>query len=277
MEENNKNNDISNSKQENKIINDTNDINIDNEKEKVKEKDTFKLPKIQKEHIPLQLNKTNHSKYEKDTFLTSKKIEKEKLRISNEYISNLSNENKLIFDLLKQKINVTKNKNPSREKIYKSNNNLIAYMNEAALYRNSHFRKREVKNLKKVKISSLITTPTNTYKKINKDKNNLSCTKKTIDTRLFQEMYNNNYFRRLRTIDKKGIKHDTFDHIPSNWRKNRNCALKYKFNKNKDSIDVVAEVLQNIGHKIKVSFDVFKNETEDNFNDFMYDNEKIDF
>jgi len=133
MEENNKNNDISNSKQENKIINDTNDINIDNEKEKVKEKDTFKLPKIQKEHIPLQLNKTNHSKYEKDTFLTSKNIEKEKLRISNEYISNLSNENKLIFDLLKQKINVTKNKNPSREKIYKSNNNLIAYMNEAAL------------------------------------------------------------------------------------------------------------------------------------------------
>ena len=274
MEENNKNNDISNSKQENKIINDTNDINIDNEKEKVKEKDTFKLPKIQKEHIPLQLNKTNHSKYEKDTFLTSKNIEKEKLRISNEYISNLSNENKLIFDLLKQKINISK---PSPEKIYKSNNNLMAYMNEATVYRNSHFRKREVKNLRKVKISSLITTPINTYKKISKDKNNLSVNKKTIDSRLFEDLYKNNNFRRLRTIDKKGIKHDTFDHIPSNWRKNRNCALKYKFNKNKDSIDVVSSVLQDLGQKIKVSFDVFKNETENNFDDFMYDNEKIDF
>ena len=30
------------------------------------------INQIQKEHIPLQLNKTNHSKYEKDTFLTSK-------------------------------------------------------------------------------------------------------------------------------------------------------------------------------------------------------------
>jgi hypothetical protein len=149
-------------------------------------------------------------------------------------------------------------------------------MNKASLYKNSLFRKREVKNLKKVKISSLITTPTNTYKKINKDKNNLSCNKKTIDSRLFQDINNNN-LRRLRTIDKKGIKHDTFDHIPSNWRKNRNCALKFKYNKNKDSIDVVASVLQKLGHKIKVSFDVFKSETEDNFNDFMYDNDKIDF
>jgi hypothetical protein len=271
----NKNNDISSSKQENKTVNNNNDItdNIDNEKEKEKEK--LKLPKIQKEHIPFQLNKTNH-KYEKDTFLTSKNIEKEKLRISNDFISNLNNENKLIFDLLKQKINISKNKNPSQEKVYKSNNNLIAYMNEAALYKNSHFRKREVKNLRKVKISSLITTPTNTYKKINKDKNNLSCNKKTIDTRFFQDIYNND-LRRLRTIEKKGIKHDTFDSIPSNWRKNRNCALKYKYNKNKDSIDVVASVLQDLGHKIKVSFDIFKNETENNFNDFMYDNEKIDF
>ena len=42
---------------------------------------------------------------------------------------------------------------------------------------------------------------------------------------------------------------------------------------------MVAEVLQNIGQKIKVSFDVFENETEDNFNDLMYDNDnkKIDF
>lgn len=58
MEENNKNNDISNSKQENKVINNTNDINIDKEKEKEKgkEKDKFKLPKIQKKHISLQLN-----------------------------------------------------------------------------------------------------------------------------------------------------------------------------------------------------------------------------
>ena len=74
----------------------------------------------------------------------------------------------------------------------------------------------------------------------------------------------------MRTIDKKGIKHDTFDYIPCNWRKNRN-------NKNKDSIDVVVAVLQNIGHKKKVLFDIFNNETEDNFNDFMHDNEKIDF
>ena len=216
-------------------------------------------------------------KYEKDIFLTSKNIDKEKLRISNDYISNLSNENKLISDLLKQKINISKNKNPSQEKVHKINNNLIAYMNEATLYKNSHFRKREVKNLRKVKINSLITTSTNIYKKINKDKNNLSCNKKTIDTKLFENLYNNNNLRRLRTIDKKGVKHDTFDNIPSNWRKNRNCALKYKYNKNKDSIDVVAAVLQNLGQKIKVSFDVFKNETEDNFNDFMYDNEKIDF
>ena len=43
-------------------------------------------------------------------------------------------------------------------------------MNEATLYRNSHFRKREVKNLKKVKISYLITTPTNAYKKLIKIK-----------------------------------------------------------------------------------------------------------
>jgi len=271
----NKNNDISISKQENKAVNVNNDIidNIDTEKDKGKEKEKLKLPKIKKEHIPLQLNKTNH-KYEKDTFLTSKNMEKEKLRISNDYISNLSNENRLIFDLLKQKINISK---PSPEKVYKSNNNLMAYMNEATVYRNSHFRKREVKNLRKVKISSLITTPINTYKKISKDKNNLSVNKKTIDSRLFEDLYKNNNFRRLRTIDKKGIKHDTFDHIPSNWRKNRNCALKYKFNKNKDSIDVVASVLQDLGQKIKVSFDVFKNETENNFDDFMYDNEKIDF
>jgi hypothetical protein len=114
----NKNNDISSSKQENKTVNNNNDItdNIDNEKEKEKEK--LKLPKIQKEHIPFQLNKTNH-KYEKDTFLTSKNIEKEKLRISNDYISNLSKENKLIFDLLKQKINITKNKNLHKKKYTK--------------------------------------------------------------------------------------------------------------------------------------------------------------
>ena len=56
-----------------------------------------------------------------------------------------------------------------------------------------------------------------------------------------------------------------------------NCALKYRYDKNKKNINVVNALLKNINSRIKATFDGFKNETDDLFNDMLNNKEKLTF
>ena len=79
----------------------------------------------------------------------------------------------------------------------------------------------------------------------------------------------NNKTKRFKTLDKKNIKNDISNYINSNWRKNFNCSLKYKYNKNKKSIDEVTLKIEKIDQQVKKTFDIFKNETDEIFDKAM--------
>lgn len=249
-------------------------------------KDKLSLPKIKKELIPLQLSKINSYKKDKiqrakldfETFLTSRKMEK--------YLYNSNNEDKIIYKLLKEKIDINSNRNYNSINQNKSSKRLKTEINEETLNQNTIFRRREAKELREVKVRKLLTN-SRTYKNRNKikslylkdddiDKNNGN-NGNNLNIKLYQELNDRNKSKRFKTLEKKSEKdEDSIEYYPNN-KKKINCALKYRYDKNKKSINVVNALLQNINSRIQATFDGFKNETDDLFNDMLNNKEKLTF
>jgi len=245
-------------------------------------KEKLSLPKIKKELIPLQLSKINSykrdknqkSKFDFETFLTSRKLDK--------YLYNSNNEDKIIYKLLKEKIDINNNRNNCINQ-NKSSKRLKTEINEETLNQNTIFRKREAKELKEVKVRKLLTN-SRTYKNRNKmkslylnddnkDKNNGN----NLYIKLYQpDLNDTNKSKRFKTLEKKSEKDDSIEYYPNN-KKKINCALKYRYDKNKKNINVVNALLKNINSRIKATFDGFKNETDDLFNDMLNNKEKLTF
>ena len=237
------------------------------------------LPKINRESKNIQINsifqdiknschyvKCNVPKINKNnpTFLTFKKIEAGKINIYklNNYIPN---ENNLVFKLLKEKIEVN-NKRHKVHQTYKNlRNKLNMYIDDASLYKNSHFIHREKKNIKQVKLGKLFISSN-----LNKSKYNLDSDRNedTIDFRIYKNIYEDKPIR-FRSLDKRYINNEKSDYYPSNWRKNLNCGLKYQYNKNKESIDNITLKIQTIDNIVKETFDGFKNEADDIFKEVV--------
>ena len=92
-----------------------------------------------------------------------------------------------------------------------------------------------------------------------------------------QELNDNNKSKRYKTIEKKSENDDeSIEYYPNN-KKKINCALKYRYDKNKKNINVINSILQNINNRIKATYDGFKNETDDLFNDMLNNKEKLTF
>lgn len=255
MEKNtNKNSEIS-------IFQDDNSFN--NEKEKLI------LPIIGKELIPnqnkVQINelfKNGKNKLNNPTFLTLRTLEEEKI--------NLYKSNNIIYKLLKEKIEI----NPTNESFHnfqenqklRSNNKLNIYINEPSLLKDSHSKYEEKKELKKIKVGKVFKL-SNSFND-NDDDNIKLNKKKTIDLRINNNIYENNYYpRRLISLDKKYNKN--LDYAKSNWKQKLNCALIYRYNKNKESIDEVTSKINNMDNKVKAYFDGFKNETDIIFDEVL--------
>ena len=90
-----------------------------------------------------------------------------------------------------------------------------------------------------------------------------------------QELNDTNKSKRFKTIEKKSEKDDeSIEYYPNN-KKKINCALKYRYDKNKKNIKIINVLLQNINNRIKATFHGFKNETDDLFNDMLNNKEKL--
>ncbi len=248
----------------------------------INEKEKIRLPVIKKELIPFQNNvrvnkicqceKNNFSKLKLNlpTFLTSQKYEIEKLKLntSNNKL-NINKEEEKIFKLLKEKIEISPIKRDKYcHKNIRSYNKLNTYINEASLLKNSRFVYIENKNLKQMKVGRLFTL-SNTFKKINcnnEDSNN----KNTLDLRIYKNIYDiDDKSKRLKTLDKRNSKNEISGYIKNNWRKNFNCALRYRFNKNKKSIDEITYKIKEINNVSKETFNGFQKETDDIFDEAM--------
>ena len=245
-------------------------------------KEKWTLPRIKNELIPLQLSKNNSCKKDKiqrtkldfETFLTSRKLDK--------YLYNSNNEDKIIYKLLKEKIDINNDRNYYLNQ-NKSSKKLKTEINEETLNQNTIFRRREAKELREVKVRKLLTN-SRTYKNRNKiktlylnDDNIVKSNGNNLNKKLYQEFNDSNKSKRFKTLEKKSEKEDeSIDYYPNN-KKKINCALKYRYDKNKKNINVINAILQNINNRIKATFDGFKNETDDLFNDMLNNKEKLTF
>ena len=261
-----------------------NNISILDKNEALNEKEKVKLPKIEKEMTPLQnkyrLNKlcqcekNNNSKIKVSNpiFLTKRRIESGKI---NSYkLINNNKTNDKIFKLLKQKIEINFIKKNSYQ--YNTNKNLRSnklksYIDDSSLYRNSYYERNRKKKIKRINIGELFTISkiikNNFYDNESNDN--------TLDLRKYKNFNENeNNLKRFKTLDKKYIQNDISFDFQKNWKKNVNCALKYRFNKNKEFMDEIAKEIKYIDRKVKETFKEFHNETDDLFDDVLITKEK---
>ena len=256
-----------------------------NQNNNVNEKEKLELPLIIKEPFQnknkvnkiCQYEKVDNSKLKLDypTFLTSRNFEKNKLYLFKSN-NDINNEDK-IFKLLREKIEINiLNKNRyhyNTNKDLRSNNNINNYLNDASLYKNSIIINKDKNKIKQIKVGRLFTLP-NSYNKNCNHKEDLNC-KNTIDLRIYKNISDNNTnLKRLKTLDKRHIKNDISGDIQNNWRKNFNCSLKYRYNKNKNSIDEISLKIKDINNIVKKTFDGFKNETDIIFDEISNFKEK---
>ena len=257
------------------------DIQINTSKQEINSdnKDTIILPIINKESIPIQNNisvnnnimnhyiKCNIPKINKNApaFLTMKKIETGKNNNLDRSKYNKSKTNNSIIKLLKEKIEINNKRNAVQQTHKNLENKLKIYMDDASLYKNSHFIHREKKKIKQVKLGKLFTLSNKNKSKyiIDTDRN-----ENTIDLRLYKNRYEDRP-KIYKSLDKQYIKNEKSECFRNNWRKNLNCGLKYKYNKNKESIDNITLKIQKIDNIVKETFIGFKNEAEDIFNEII--------
>lgn len=201
-------------------------------------------------------------------FITSKRNEAKK---ANYYKSNNNTyEEEKIIKLLNDKIIIR----PKISNIfnYKSNkkrsySKLKSYIDDASLLKSSLFIIRQKKKLKQMKVENIFTY-SNTFYKINNNDidNNKEDENKNSLRNYYNILENDDKSKIFKSPNKKKIKNKFSDYMQfNNWRKNYNCALKFRFNRNQKSIDKVTSKIIKIDNKSKIIFDKFKREAENIF------------
>jgi len=248
------------------------------------------LPKINKKYLPLQHSlkifnnisndKKINLKYKLNhpIFLTLIKSEEKNILLKNSSNKrfnpqNINNsQNKPIIKLLNNKISISNNSSKeTKKKELKSNKILKKYMNEAILYKKSFFQK------KKLNVGKFFKMALSQKKIIKSDDMNMkeNENKRTINTNIY---YRNDRreikrIRKFKTQDKNISFDGQTDCLIPNLKK-KNYYLKYHFDRNKDKIDKMTSVLKSLEERSKITFNKFKNDTEQMLQSIYY-NKKI--
>ena len=244
------------------------------------ESENIKLPIIDIKLIPSQKNINDVSRNENDddnklkniksqTYLTSKKTETEKFE-KNVKSKNIIN-NEAISDLLKEKIEIN-NSLLNNDGIYKyflksnkkkeinKKKKLNRYINEDILV-NSPIRINRNKKLKNIKISNLFTEMDEDEKSKNEEDSNFD--KTLYNLRLYNFIKENNEAKRIKSVMKRKIEKKESKYFKSDWRKNINCSLDYKYALNKLTIKGLNSLINSMSKKSELYFDVFKTESNE--------------
>ena len=177
----------------------------------------------------------------------------------NDIISHLLN-NKPIYNRIYPHINLSKDS--KRHDFKLSSGEIINnYQNCGNLYRKRNCPAREIK------VNSLITEINKSVSLKKSDiykESKLDFMKNEYD---LLNNKNNQKIRKERSIKINPKIANLLVYSPGEWKKNRNCSLKYHFNKNRKSIDEVTDLLHDIGGKVKETFVEFKQKAEKEFDD----------
>ena len=260
---------------ENSISKNENIINI---------KRKFNLPKINNKYLPLQhslkifnnisndkqinlRNKLNHP-----IFLTLTKSEEKKMLLKNETNKRFNSinindcQNKPIINLLNNKISINNSPKETKKKELKRNIILKKYMNEAILYRKSFFQK------KKMNVGKIFNIPLSHKNLVISDDINMNENKRTLDSNInYRNDRRNKRIRKFKTQDKNIVLDVSIDHLIPNLKK-RNCNLKYHYDRNNEEIDKITSVLKSLEERTKITFNKFKDDTDQIFQSIYYNN-----
>ena len=247
---------------------------INNEKEKLY------LPKIDLKLIPNQkeINDISRNQYEDEnslkviksqTFLTSKITETD--RKDEVKPKNIFN-NDAIVDLLKEKIEINhtlSNNNIFANRIQKNNNKydnkkkkiINRNINENIFFRSPIKIKSNKKKLKLIKVGNIFNEATEVEKDRSDDDSNYD--KSLYNIRLYNFLKEEEEAKRIKSVSKKKIKKPELEYVKSDWRKNINCSLDYKYVVNKYKIRSLNSLIKSMNINSKLYFDVFRNESND--------------
>ena len=135
-------------------------------------------------------------------------------------------------------------------------------MNEAILYRKALFQKNGIH------VGDLLCSPSKSKNNSNKDI--LKDNKKTIFSNINNEPRNAfKKMRKFKTQDKNIVLDKSLDYFPPNLKK-RNCNLKFNYNRNKNKINVIGNILKRLEEKTQNEFEGFKIEADKIFNSIYY-------
>ena len=138
---------------------------------------------------------------------------------------------------------------------------LNRYINEDIL-KNSPIRLHTNKNkLKNIKVNHIFTEIDEDEK--NKHDEDSNFDKSLYNLKLYNFIKEAKEAKKIKSLNKREIKKKEFEYIKSDWRKNINCSLDYKYLVNKKDIRDLNSLLKIMGKNSKLFFDVFKIESND--------------
>lgn len=243
------------------------------------ESENIKLPPINLKLIPPQKNINDLSKNENEdekkfkyiksqTFITSKKTETERFE---EVKSKNLISNEAISDLLKEKIEINNTLNYDRiiiDNFYKPKikteikrkKKINKYINEDILI-NSPIRINRNKKLKQIKVNNLFTEMDEFEQSKNDESSNFD--KRLYNLRLNNFIKESKEAKKIKSVVKKNIKKNELSFVKSNWKKNINCSLDYRYAVNKYTMEGLNSLIHSMAKRSKHYFDVFKAESND--------------
>ena len=140
------------------------------------------------------------------------------------------------------------------------NKKLNRYINEDIL-KNSPIRIIRKKNkLKHMKVGNLFNEMDDDEKNKNDDSN---YDKSLYNLRLENFIKECKEAKKIKSVEKKNIKKCQLKFEKSDWRKNINCALDYKYVLNKKDIRKLNSKINSMNKSSKIYFDLFQTESND--------------
>ena len=174
-------------------------------------------------------------------------------------ISNLLKE-RPIYNKIYSKITLSKDKKRQNFKLT-ANEIIKNYQNDESLYKRGNCPAREVK-------MNLLVTETD-----KSDSLPLPYKSSKFDLmKIEYDLFNNRKNHKLKNEKTTKINPKIANllvHSPGEWKKGRNCSLRYLHNINKKSISEVTKLLRNIDGKVKDTFDKYKKTAEKDFDDII--------
>ena len=229
--------------------------------QKNEENPILKFPKIDrkessKENLNQRYNQLEPLKERDKSSLTIQPTDS-----SIDIISNLLKK-KPIYNKIYSKVN--KSRDIKRHNFKLSANEIInSYQNDEKLFKRKNCPAKEIKiNLLITEIDKNDSLKNSIHNK--NSKSNLM----PVEYYLFNNKINRGFEKEKSKINPKIA--NLLVHSPGEWKKARNCSLKFLYNKNKKSIGEVTELLQNIDERVKITFAKFKKTAEKDFDDIFY-------